>query len=289
MKREKEWMDTILAFAQGDDRIRVVGMEGSRTNPNVPKDEFQDYDITFVVTEMESFQGNDDWLDTFGERIMMQKPEGMALFPPELGNWYSYLILFRDGSKLDLTLVPIEELDRYLASDCLMMILLDKDDRVATRPVPTDERYHVIKPTERCFHDCCNEFWMTSYYVAKGLCRREILFAIDHLNQIVRPELLRMLTWRVGIETDFRVSVGKNYKYLEHYVSPETWARLLATYRNGTYDDVWDALFVCHFLFRETAASVAQSLGFAIFHEEKEMVQFLQGLYLKGGRRTAQP
>ena len=55
MRTEKEMMDLILTFAKNDPRIRVVGMEGSRTNVNVPKDEFQDYDITYLVTDMESF------------------------------------------------------------------------------------------------------------------------------------------------------------------------------------------------------------------------------------------
>ena len=42
-------------------------------------------------------------------------------------------------------------------------------------------------------------------YVIKGLCRKEILFAIDHFNQIVRHELLRMISWKVGIETGFKL------------------------------------------------------------------------------------
>ena len=37
----------------------------------------------------------------------MQKPEAMALFPPELGSWFSYLMIFKDGVKLDLTLIPL--------------------------------------------------------------------------------------------------------------------------------------------------------------------------------------
>ena len=46
----------ILGFAQADDRIRVVVMNGSRVNPNVEKDIFQDYDIRYFVTEVEPFR-----------------------------------------------------------------------------------------------------------------------------------------------------------------------------------------------------------------------------------------
>ncbi|KTE93996.1 aminoglycoside adenylyltransferase, partial [Staphylococcus aureus] len=52
---------------------------------------------------------------------------------------------------------------------------------------------HVIKPSVREYDDCCHEFCNKTPYVFKGLCRKEILFAIDLFNQIVRHELLRMI------------------------------------------------------------------------------------------------
>lgn len=94
MRTEKEMLDLILSKAKEDERIRFVAMEGSRTNVNVSKDEFQDYDITYAVTDMDSFIKDDAWLECFRKRIMMQKPEAMSLFPPELGNCFSYLMLF---------------------------------------------------------------------------------------------------------------------------------------------------------------------------------------------------
>ena len=33
----------------------MVTLEGSRTNTNIPPDDFQDFDITFFVTDMDSF------------------------------------------------------------------------------------------------------------------------------------------------------------------------------------------------------------------------------------------
>ena len=74
MRTEKQIYDTILNFAKADDRIRVVTLEGSRTNINIIPDDFQDYDITFFVTDMQSFINSDEWLNVFGERLIMQKP-----------------------------------------------------------------------------------------------------------------------------------------------------------------------------------------------------------------------
>ena len=79
MRSEKQVYDTILTYAKADERVRMVTLEGSRTNTNIPPDDFQDYDITFFVTDMQSFIADDEWLDVFGERLIMQKPEDIAL------------------------------------------------------------------------------------------------------------------------------------------------------------------------------------------------------------------
>ncbi len=281
MRTEQEMMDLILLFAEKDERIKVVGMEGSRTNVHVPKDEFQDYDVTYVVTDMESFKKDDEWLKYFGKRIFMQKPEAMSLFPPELGNWFSYLMLFEDGTRIDLKLVPISELDLYLSWDKLLAVLLDKDKKIKNYPAPTDRDYHVKKPTIQDYDDCCNEFWWVSTYVVKGLCRKEILYAIDHLNQIVRHELLRMISWKVGIETRFSLSVGKNSKYINKYIDEDLWNRLLSTYRMDSYENVWEALLICHELFREVSKEVSEILGFIYPEYDKNITRYTEDMYEK--------
>lgn len=43
MRSEKEMLDLIISVANDDHRIRAAYLEGSRTNPNVPKDMFQEY------------------------------------------------------------------------------------------------------------------------------------------------------------------------------------------------------------------------------------------------------
>src|SRR5699024_10170708 len=110
-------MEIILHVAKNDDRIRAVGMNGSRTNPNAPKDIFQDYDIVYAVNDIYSFIHHPEWVDVFGERIIMQTPEDMAIFSAELGKRYSYLILFNDGNRIDLILMPLEELKDYCFED----------------------------------------------------------------------------------------------------------------------------------------------------------------------------
>ena len=130
MRTEKEMFDLILGFARKDDRVRIVAMNGSRANPNVQPDKYQDFDIVYLVTEMQSFLSDDAWLDTFGDRIIMQKPDTMQPDPTKSSGSFAYLMLFEDGNRIDLTLFPVEKLETYLESDRMCVLLLDKDGLV---------------------------------------------------------------------------------------------------------------------------------------------------------------
>ncbi|MCY9588900.1 aminoglycoside 6-adenylyltransferase [Paenibacillus chitinolyticus] len=280
MRSEQEMMNILVDFARNDDRIRLATLEGSRTNKNIPPDTYQDYDISYFVTDMDSFKENDQWLETFGKRVMLQKPEDMELFPSELGNWFSYLILFGDGNKVDLTLIPINEAEDYFTnSDGLVEVLLDKDTLIKNEVIADDRQYWIKKPTAREFDDCCNEFWMVSTYVVKGLARKEILFAIDHLNEIARPNLLRMMAWQIGSEQGYTFSVGKNYKFINRYLPNEDWESLLSTYSENGYPEMWQSLLTCYELFRKCSKAVAESLDYTYPDYDETITAYTERIY----------
>ena len=107
MRNEREMFDLILHVAKGDERVRGAWLNGSRANPNVPKDRWQDYDIVYLVKAMDSFLADHSWIDVFGERLMLQMPETMR--DPLGDGRFTYLILLADGNRIDLTLVPAEK------------------------------------------------------------------------------------------------------------------------------------------------------------------------------------
>ena len=127
MRSEKEMMELILSVARKDERIRAVYMNGSRTNPNVKKDIFQDYDIVYVVKENRPFYEDERWIDRFGERLYMQCPEkmdkdrGQAV---DLDQCFGWLMQFQDGNRLDTACCPVEKAN--VMEDKLCVILLDK-------------------------------------------------------------------------------------------------------------------------------------------------------------------
>lgn len=260
MRNEQEMMDIIMSTAENDGRIRAVIMNGSRTNPDAPRDVFQDYDIVYIVTDLKSFTADHRWIDRFGERMILQMPDLMGDSPQASDRQFAYLIQFMDGNRIDLTLESIDSLDSR-EEESLRKLLLDKDGLFAPFPPSDDRDYMPQPPTAHAYDDCTNEFWWVATYVAKGFWREELTYAHFHMDTIVRDELIKMLTWYVGIQTGYKKSVGKSGKYLKNYLEPELWTMFEKTYADADYDHAWDALFVMCDLFRQTAQKVAQHHG----------------------------
>ena len=277
MRTEQEMFDLILGFARKDERVRVAAMNGSRANPNAARDAFQDYDIVFGVTEMAGFLAEDGWLDYFGRRVIMQKPDGMELFPPEGRNRFAYLMLFEDGNRIDLTLLPLDELEAYLTEDSILQILLDKDDRVRDLAESSDRDYWIRRPTSGVFDDCCNEFWWLSTYVAKGLARGELPYANFHLD-LMRNQLMSMLSWRVGLEKGFNFSIGKQFKYLQKHISETAWQRLCATWNCGSLEASQKALEEMLALFREVSKGVSEGFCYRYPEYDENVSRYLKQL-----------
>lgn len=90
------------------------------------------------------------------------------------------------------------------------------------------------------------------------------------LNGVLRPQLLRMLSWYIGLEQNFQVSVGKSGKYMYRYLSQKMWQRYLTTYAGWQIEEVWHAADVMCRLFDETARAVAAAFAFLYREMEAE-------------------
>lgn len=272
MRTEKEMFDLILKTAREDERVRAVILNGSRANPHAPRDIFQDFDIIYVVTEISSFKENPDWIRCFGEMMILQLPDEMDDPHPADNQSYAYLMQFMDGNRIDLTLVDMAKLAE-VGNDSLSILLLDKDGRVPVLPPASESGYLPKAPTAKQFADCCNEFWWVCPYVAKGLWRRELIYARYMLDEIVRGQLMKMLEWYIGMNTDYKVNAGKYDKYFEKYLPDDLWRQLLETYADGSYERTWQALFSMVELFSKIAQPVAERSGFKYPREEAARVK----------------
>ncbi|MBS7531037.1 aminoglycoside 6-adenylyltransferase [Hazenella sp. IB182353] len=262
MRTEDEMFELIIHTAEKDERIRAVILSGSRTNPHVKKDRFQDFDIIYLVNHIDSFIVDENWIDIFGERMIMQLPEAKVIPPPMRDGRFTYLMQFTDGNRIDLTLMPISLKEKLLPTDSLSQLLLDKDGILESLPPPSDHDYWVRKPSEQAFLDICNEFWWICLNISKGLCRNEFTYTMYMYEQINRHVLNQMMEWYIGIQNHFSVSVGNLGKHMPNYLTNEEWELYLSTYTDAKVDHIWRSLFNMCQLFRQTASHVARYFNY---------------------------
>lgn len=279
MRTENEMYDLILGIAQKDERIRAVYMNGSRTNPNAPKDIFQDYDIVYVVTETASFIKDKKWIKSFGDLLMIQEPDKNDKSVGEdmdFDRSYGYLMLFTDGNRIDLHIETKDAMIAEYGIDKLTVPLLDKDNILPLIPAPSDIDYQVKKPTEPMFFSCCNDFWWCLQNVAKGIWRDELPYAKQMFEYVIRARLDEMVSWWIGINHDFQVSTGKMGKSFKKYLPEPYWEMYEKTYSDHDYDNFWSSIFVTCELFRSLAADVADNLLFTYpMDDDKNMTEYL--------------
>lgn len=271
MRGEQDMLTLILETARQDERIRSVIMNGSRTNPAVKRDIFQDFDIIYLATETASFLADVSWIDVFGERMILQLPDSMPGEDSEPDKHFTYLIQLMDGNRIDLTLISLAH---YADSprDSLSVLLLDKDGTLAPFESPNERDYLPQPPSAAAFDASCNEFWWVAPYVAKGLWRNQIPYAKYMLDVVLREQLSKMLAWHLALESDFKVNPGAYGKYFQRYLAPELWHSLENTWSDATLEKIWDSLEAMAQLFRQVALQVAIRCDFEYPQQDDERV-----------------
>lgn len=268
MRSEKEMMDLLYDTARSDKRIRAMILNGSRANPEIKKDCFQDYDIVYLVNDVSSFQNDVAWIDRFGERLILQMPSS---YPIDKVDTFGlvYLMQFCDGNRIDLTICTYRQFQYRQDID---VVLLDKDNHLK-QGLHDGSMYYVKRPTQAEFNACCNEYWWINPYVAKGLWRKELSYTKWYIDINLRQELIQMLSWYCGIEYDFQISVGKLGKYLKKYLPEELWQQFEKTYAASNTEDIWMSLEYANTLFHTCALHVANALQFTYNIQEEHNVR----------------
>ena len=268
-RTKEEMLALILGFAQTDDRIRAVVINGSRSNPNAEKDIFQDYDIIYFVTSVEPFREEARVVPYFGAPMIVQKVEDQVYRPGCGDGRYTYNIQFADGNRIDMGFLPIEMLESR-SSDSLTRVLLDKDGRLPDLPSPSERSYFITEPTQQWYDDCCNTFCFTlGSHIPKTLWRRKLPLLKCHIERL-RQDLILMLGWYIGVTKGFERSLGSEGKNLQQHLEPEDWREFERTYAGSAYDDIWESLLATHRLFVRIAQSVGNHYGYRFPAEDAE-------------------
>ena len=264
MRTEPQMLDLILQTAKVL-QVDAVAMSGSRTNPKSPKDEFQDYDVVYIVDDLDNLTCDLAWLDSFGKRIIEQHNV--------LGNRRLYLMLFEDGNRIDLTLCPKDHIQEWVDSEADYTVLKDEKGLFESYTTSPD-RYWTSPASQTDFEKACNEFWWVSAYVVKGIYRNHLVYATDHLYGICQHELLKLLAWQVAADKG-TVDVGKNYKYLFQYLPVEKEKEFTALLDFSNQKKITKSLLATMDFFQKEAQAFSRKTGFPYENEIAEkMIEY---------------
>ena len=248
-------------------KVKAVALSGSRTDTKAPKDEFQDYDVVYVVDDFDNLMSDLSWLDYFGKRIIEQEVV--------LDHRRLYLMLFEDGNRIDLTLCLKDHIQEWVDSEAGFTVLEDPEHLF--EPYSQNlERYWTSPASAIDFEKACNEFWWVSAYVVKGICRKQVIYATDHLYGICQQEFLKILAWQVASDRG-KVDIGKNYKYLFNYLPAEQKKEFSNLLDFSSLDKITQSLFATMEFFHQEAQSLAHKMGFDYDMEVAEkMIQYAE-------------
>ena len=266
MRTDTEMMNLILQIADTLE-VEAIALSGSRTNPQVPKDEFQDYDVVYIVENLNDLLSDLSWLDQFGMRLIEQHNV--------LGHRRLYLMLFEDGNRIDLTLCPMESIQEWVDSEANFEVIKDVKGLFEAYQ-PNSKRYWTAPPTEEEFAASCNEFWWVSAYVVKAIRRNQLIYATDHLYGICQQELLKILAWQVASDKG-KIYIGKNYKYLFNYLPSEKEKEFSNLLDFSSLDKITQSLLATMKIFHQEAQILSQKMGFEYDREVAEkMIQYAE-------------
>ncbi|HAO61140.1 MAG TPA: hypothetical protein DCQ90_04185 [Erysipelotrichaceae bacterium] len=252
MRTPEEMLKLILDVADRDPHVFAVGLQGSRSRDR-DVDRFSDFDVVYVVDRLLPYLDDPQWIDRFGKRRILQTPDDFynSNFNRNTASKFTWLMQFDDRNRIDLTL--IEKEDKALES-LQMKVILDKTGGIASR-VPTLETHPNPVFDEAEFRDTVNEFWWLTYYVAKGIVRREELYAKACFD-ILLDMTAKVLRWTV-FETNEDARIGKFDRHLQRYLDPLLYQGYLECFPTCRLDDLARRLIRCMTYFEEAAQRLA--------------------------------
>ena len=273
MRAETEMLSLLIKIAKNL-KVKAVALSGSRTDTKAPKDEFQDYDVVYVVDDFDNLTSDLSWLDYFGKRIIEQEVV--------LDHRRLYLMLFEDGNRIDLTLCLKDHIQEWVDSEAGFTVLEDPEHLF--EPYSQNlERYWTSPASAIDFEKACNEFWWVSAYVVKGICRKQVIYATDHLYGICQQEFLKILAWQVASNRGV-VDIGKNYKYLFNYLPTEKEKEFSNLLDFSSIEKLSQSLLATMQLFHQEAQRLAQKLDFDYDKEVAEkMIEYAEERMKKFG------
>ncbi len=246
--------------------VRAAILTSSRAGSVAPVDLLSDYDVIFAVEDVHPYFDSRKWLEDFGSVLVLWRDPIRLEYGLER---FAYITQYESGLKIDFTLMAKGILAQVAKKATLpdeldvgYQVLLDKDGLTAGLKPPTHRAHIPAPPTEPEYLYQIETFFHELTYVAKYLCRDELMPARAIFEEAKVDHLRRLLEWRIEIECGWTFKPGVYGRFLKSKLDNETWQELEATCAGPGIEESWNALFAAARLFRRIAIEAGQALSY---------------------------
>jgi aminoglycoside 6-adenylyltransferase len=147
----------------------------------------------------------------------MQTPDNWYSHPYDFSSRdsFAYLMQFKDGKRVDLTIFDINNYDRLKNNNEPIIKIFSKSE-LDIIEISNDKAFFSLYPSRDEFLDMSSEFTWLTLYVAKGLLRSQNILAWHYLNELLKIYSI-FLAWKKVEKSDFPINYGKYFSYLDNF------------------------------------------------------------------------
>ncbi len=258
-------MEKLVSFANESELIQAMVLFGSRAREKNAADKYSDYDIIFLVKDVDYFLNTDQWLNQI-EKYYISFQEPTAAYGQERRVFFSDAMdmdfLFYDAKKSE-ELAADHTIQSFFSRGYIMLV--DKIDfRGAidrNKPSePTEEIKTVF--TEKEFINLANTFWFHSIWSVKKILRGEIWAAKSCVDGYMKVLLRQMLEGYSKAVNSNNFDIWHDGRFFDNWVDEKIKKQLKTAY--GTYDaeDILRALNNTMLIFSEVSCRAAAFLDY---------------------------
>ncbi len=275
-----EFFKKFVKYCENNDNIRALALQGSRVYGVEKIDMFSDYDLIMIVRDIKALTNDDQWVKQFGEILIMQKPSDWFKNPYNYQSDmpFTYLVQYKNGNRLDINIFSKDNLGDLKKDKEPRKIIFKKDDYPWFVSISGENFKLVNKPSEMEFYNTVNEFYWISLYVAKGLKRNELIYTRVMYEKNFMEMLYKMISFYIGIKTDFSISTGKAYKYFKDYLTEDEYLELQELLPSGELEDIKLKLLKAIKVFKKYSEYVSVNLGYEL-EDYSEIIEFINKKY----------
>jgi aminoglycoside 6-adenylyltransferase len=261
-------MANILAWAERDENVRAVILNGSTTRAPGSSDRFSDRDVQIIAADRAPLVVDDGWIRAIA-------PIWVSQYLDNDDDFDSRLVFFEGGRKVDFTIADRSQIDEMSESGQLddlyglgYTVLLDKDGLTARMPAVTTLVPHTDLPTGQQFADTVNEFWFEAAHMPTYLSRGE-LWVVKFRDGTMKEMMLRLLEWHAAIRHDQRVNTWYIGTKMPQWLDPGIWDDLHGVFGRFDLADSWRALKASMEVFARLTHDIAEACGFEVPESER--------------------